>query len=203
MTHVLDCFDGAFVINADDQPERLSKVSLELARVGIPFERHSAITNARPSSLLRASEVSLTLSHCAIVNMARERRYKNVLILEDDVVFRPDFLEQWKRVSSQVGRLEYDLLYFYDWHAEQLPSEPHLARIIGTLCTHAYCVSARYYDSFLDTLDRYQQLAAIDQMLLRVDAEKWAIVPNLIGQEGGISSIYGAPRALRWSAQDG
>lgn len=191
------------MINADSHSERLSKVSRELSRVGIGFERYKAITDAHSSSGLRASEVGLTLGHCGIVSLARERRYKNVLIFEDDVVFRPDFLKRWGQVSLQVGRLEYDLLYFYDWQSEQAPSATHLVRISGTLCTHAYCVSARYYDSYLDTMDRYKQLAAIDQLLLRVDAEKWAIVPNLIGQDGGTSSIYGDHRTLRWSALDG
>jgi len=203
MELILDCFDAAFVINADAQTVRLSKVSEELTRVGITFERFPAVVSQFGPSNIRGSELGTLLSHCGVVTLAKQRNYRNVLVLEDDIVFRKDFTSRWSQLAPQVHQLEYDLLYFYDWSGNHAGDFPALTRIDGTVCTHAYCIAARYYDAFLKTLIEYKDLTAIDQILLRVYAEKWATVPNLVGQRAGLSTTANKQRPLRWSAKDG
>ncbi|MBN9614111.1 MAG: hypothetical protein BGO25_03595 [Acidobacteriales bacterium 59-55] len=203
MGPVLDLFDAAFLINADRDKARLDEAVLELARVGIEAERFAAITNARGNGNVRPEELGLTQSHSAVIETARQRGYTSVLILEDDVIFRDDFHDRWASIFSRIQPLTYDLLYFYDWHGTEQNGDPRLVNISGTLCTHAYAVSSRYYATYLLALQNYQQLGAVDQILLRLPAEKWAIVPNLVGQRGGTSTVYNCARSLRWSAVDG
>lgn len=203
MASVLNMFDAAFLINADRDKNRLDETISELTRVGIETERFPAIIDAEGNDNIRAAEVGLTLSHCAIVELASQRKYKSVLILEDDVIFRDDFPDRWASILPRIEFLTYDLFYFYDWQGPQQNGDPRLVNIPGTLCTHAYAVSSRYYPAYLEALRSYRHLGAIDQILLRLPAEKWATVPNLVGQRGGISTVYDCARELRWSAQDG
>jgi hypothetical protein len=203
MGSVLNVFDAAFLINADRDKARLDEALLELTRVGIEAERFSAITDAKKNGNIRPEELGLTQSHSAVIETARRREYKSVLILEDDVVFRDDFHDRWASVLTRIQSLAYDLLYFYDWHGTEQNGDPRLVNISGTLCTHAYAVSSRYYTTYLLALRSYQHLGAIDQILLRLPAEKWAIVPNLAGQREGMSTVYNCARNLRWSAVDG
>jgi hypothetical protein len=204
MPKILKCFDAAFVINADSQRGRLTKVTAEFQRIGISVERFAAITPTQPSGRLRPGEIGATLSHRAIVKCAKDRQYKNVLIFEDDVVFRPDFLSRWETIAFQVNDLNYDLFYFYDWlRPDQSSSIPTLTRITGTFCTHAYSVSAKYYDIYISAITNDVNNTSIDLILKKMAAEKWAVVPNLIGQDAGASTILGKHKSLRWSASDG
>lgn len=203
MRQVLDAFDAAILINDDAECDRLVRVTKELSRSGIEFERFPAIVAPAAASLILPRQLGATLSHYQVVRLAKDRCYESVLILEDDVILRPSFRSVWDMLSRQIWDLNYDLLYFYDWQGDQTRSTTCLVRIEGTLCTHAYAVSRRFYDSFLRIVCENQHLNPIDLILRSVEAEKWAIVPNLAGQDEGISTIYNAPRNRRWSAIDG
>ena len=202
MSTVLNCFDAAFVINADSESIRLERVAVELARVGVAFERIPAVTDACPSFRVRSGATATTLSHCAAVKLAQQRRYRNVLIFEDDAVLRRDFLDRWTLMHEEIRRLQYDLLYFYDWSCPRREGVSEIFRIQANLCTHAYAVSGKFFNRYQEILTRYQSAAAIDRILSKVTAQKWAIVPNLAGQASGVSTVYNYHKPLRWSVHD-
>ena len=202
-TGVLGCFDAAFVINADHHADRLTTATKELCRIGVSFERYPAITKIEEPTPLRPGELATTLSHCGVVKLAKDRGYHRVLIFEDDVIFRPDFVKRWSEIEDKVRTCSFDLFYLFDWHADQKEEMSSLKQISGTVCCHAYSVSAMFYDAYLDNVHRHRHLGAIDQLLLRLVATKWATTPNLAGQAAGVSTTYDRPFPLRWSAHDG
>ena len=202
MPRILNCFDAAFVINVDAETERFKKVSTELARVGIAFERLPGIVEGPPSPFIRTRSVCVTMSHCRAVNLARERGYSNVLIFEDDAIFRPDFLGQWRSLEHEVQNLAYDLFYFYDWSCEKAGTSYSITPITGTLCAHAYSVSSTFYDSYLTALTSLNHRAAIDRILFHIRASKWATIPSLVGQDAGMSTVYDYFKTARWSSHD-
>lgn len=197
---ILDVFDAAFLINADGQGDRLARSWKRLEVEGIPFERFPAIVASGGNDPVRAREIGCMSSHFEVVRIARERKLENVLIFEDDVVFRPGFQAKWNDITENVRKIKFDLFYFYDWggtKGSQLG--PWLHPIVGTLCTHAYAVGSGYYDRFLQS----PVTMAIDQALYHATCSKWGVTPGLVGQDAGYSTIYGKGRALRWSAADG
>ncbi len=197
---ILGVFDAAFLINASDQGARLANAWKWLEREGILFERFPAITVGGGMDALRAKELGCMLSHLEVVRIAKERKLGNVLIFEDDVVFRPYFKAVWNDIVESVRKVPFDLFYFYDWNgAKSSQPGPLLRPIVGTQCTHAYAVGADYYDQFL----QMPVAIAIDQALYLTECRKWAITPGLVGQAAGFSTIHGAERKLRWSAADG
>ncbi len=205
---VLDCFNHAFVINADTSAERLSRVTAELEAVGIArdrWERFSAIVPAADcrKPFLRPGEVGCILSHVAVVSLAKSRGYESVLILEDDATFRADFTQQWQRLQPQVKALTYDLFYFYDWgrRAAEPPATPTISAG-RTYCTHCYAVHSRYYDDFLKLTDNCPR--TIDTMLyITRSIRSFVVAPSIVGQFEGGSLITKEHRKTRWNIREG
>ena len=85
---VLNCFDHAFLINADRDVERLSQTLSELQRVNIIAERFPALTPNNRFDSIRPGMAGCALSHCKVIEIAKARGYRNILIFEDDVIFK-------------------------------------------------------------------------------------------------------------------
>lgn len=195
---VLGCFDHAFVINLSTDRDRMENTRAQLAAVGIPFERREGITACKLLPPKGANRLGCLLTHLAIVREARRRRYGSVVVIEDDIVLRPQFLDLWADVSPSLRSLRYDLLYFYRWKKRVPEHRPlNLVAIDGTLCTHFYAVHSRFYDRYIHIVER--QLAnprpkAIDLIFSSKAVRIFATSYNLVGQNAGPSRISLRPR---------
>lgn len=78
-----------FVVNLERRPDRLERVKKELEYIGWDYEVFKAIdTN---------SYMGITRSILEIINIAKERNYPRVMVIEDDIGFMPyakDFLNK-------------------------------------------------------------------------------------------------------------
>jgi glycosyl transferase, family 25 len=96
------------VINLDSSPERMSHMSTELARVGLPFIREQAVVGVNLSKehpdfsqwshrylhgrLWSPREFGCYLSHIKCLQKFLELNAEYVLILEDDVLIGDGFI---------------------------------------------------------------------------------------------------------------
>lgn len=88
-----------FVVNLERRPDRLESIKKEMEYLGWDFELFKAVdTN---------SHVGCTLSHTAILKIAKERGYKEVLIIEDDCVVMPYAKSLLKAIEDECQGLEY------------------------------------------------------------------------------------------------
>ncbi len=107
-----------------------------------------------------AGKAGCTLSHRNAIALAKERAWKNVLILEDDVSFNAAILVQWKRLMESMSVLPNDwiALYLYGHHpvspVRVVKSYPETTcyEIGGAIGAVAYIVNGRYYDELLRLL---------------------------------------------------
>lgn len=204
MNLVLNCFEAAFLINANGQFSRLASAMGELKKVGIEFERFPAVIPENIIGPKSSGAIACTLSHYEVVKLAKERGYMNVVIFEDDIIFRSTFLTVWEKIAEQLSHINYDLFYFYDWENLALSDlQPRITEITGTLCTHAYAVHSQFFEEFLDAVQKQAYDCVIDRILQPMTARKWAVIPNLVGQAEGESTVWGGCRNLRWCARDG
>lgn len=77
---VLERIDKIIYINLDKRKDRRQEVEQEFKTLGIPatkYERFPAISEYHPKE-------SCTRSHLAVLRLALERGYENILVLEDD-----------------------------------------------------------------------------------------------------------------------
>lgn len=100
-----------FLVNLDRNPERLAFMDEQLGRLGIRYERVSAVdgrlltTEEKKSQtnqiraffalnrMLLDGEIGCALSHLSIYRRMREKGLDCALVLEDDVVLEANFIE--------------------------------------------------------------------------------------------------------------
>jgi GR25 family glycosyltransferase involved in LPS biosynthesis len=70
-----------FVVNLETRPDRLEDIKFELDYIGWDYEVFSAVN--------RNSYMGCTLSHLGIINIAKERGYNRVMVIEDDCDVMP------------------------------------------------------------------------------------------------------------------
>ncbi|NDE14250.1 hypothetical protein EBZ80_04895 [bacterium] len=145
----MDLFGGVVYLNLDKRTDRRAEIERELASMGLVAERFAAIEKS-PGIL------GCSLSHLHILRMARERQWKNVLILEDDLRFLVDRDTFWDRLSRFFERHgdSYGVLMLDYCLERQEPVDDLVVRAIEAWSAAAYLVSERVYDRLIGVYER-------------------------------------------------
>src|SRR4030095_5667581 len=89
-------------------------------------------------------------SNLSVIQLAREMRWPEVLIFEDDVVFDEDFGRQFPEFIAQRSP-DWDMVFFGGLHRiEPERVSENLLRVSFTTSTYAYAVRDTVYSAFLD-----------------------------------------------------
>jgi GR25 family glycosyltransferase involved in LPS biosynthesis len=150
------------------------------------------------------------LSHRRALELARDRGWKRVLVLEDDVEFCSDFLSSVNELGLAMSdsSFDWDVIYLGFTNAKGpfktrklLAGNRHLAQIFGCHCAHAYIVNLRTRNWLLRKLPDESLIwpwlafhRAIDRWLsshLGIKFKIFAVSPPLINQRPGYSNILG------------
>jgi hypothetical protein len=91
-----------FVINLKRRPDRLEKIVEELKYVGWEYEIFEAIDTK--------SYVGCALSHFAIIEIAKERKYSSVMVIEDDCSFMPYAKDLIDKIDESINNLDYAII---------------------------------------------------------------------------------------------
>lgn len=91
-----------FVINLESRPDRLEQIQFELDYVGWDYEVFKAIN--------KNSYMGCTLSHLSIINIAKERGYDRVLVIEDDCSFMPYVKTFIEDLENQIDGIEFGVM---------------------------------------------------------------------------------------------
>ena len=173
--------DHTFVINLAHRTDRRAQVTAELAGIGYESaERFDAygVNNPPPERYTQGIEnfqmsgwYGNKFSHYAVIEAAKERHSRSVMVFEDDVTFHPKFNAIVGLALDQLKHLDWDWLQFggnhryfggidteaspidgmkYAYPKDGLaPVMPNLARIQKMLTAHAYVVKDSVYDFIL------------------------------------------------------
>jgi hypothetical protein len=201
---ILECFDHAFVLNLPCDIQRMSDTREELKRCNISFERLNGVTVNSSGDFKKCGILGALSAHISAVKIAQERGYISTLIIEDDIILRPNFCDLWADTIPELHRLSYDLFFFYRWTLR-----PALVRPLGvmqiekTVCTHFYAVHSKFYQLYINFAEN--QLKAlrpknIDEIFKAPEVNIWATSYNLAGQRSGQSNVT---RSIRQTASFG
>jgi GR25 family glycosyltransferase involved in LPS biosynthesis len=149
---ILSKLGGVFYINLDRRPDRRSEIEEELMQYGI----YTGYTNVERFPAIDTPGkgiVGCTYSHLAVYKLAKERGYKNVLILEDDFVFikkREDVYENLRKLFD--SEMEYDVcMLAYNNVKSALPTEyDFLLKIVESQTASGYIVNSSMYDRLIE-----------------------------------------------------
>ncbi|MGB3310638.1 MAG: glycosyltransferase family 25 protein [Nodosilinea sp.] len=156
----IDYFDRVYVLNLPERRDRRNDMVKELNRVGLPLtpgkvEIFAAIRPADPGSFEGIGFRGCYLSHLEMFKQARDAGAKNLLILEDDLQFRPDFCDHEDAVLQELINQDWDTVqfsYMADWadpNAEiSFPLlQPFAGEVIGT---HFHAINGKMLQPMID-----------------------------------------------------
>lgn len=186
--------DHIFYINLDYREDRKEEIEEEIEKYGLneKTERFSGIR------VVEQGILGCTKSHLAVLKLAKERGYKNVLVLEDDFEFvlsKEDF-EKSLHIFFDSG-IEYDVCmfsYLLQKENEAFVEEcPILNRIIEAQTASGYLVNEKYYDTIIALYEwawplleqtKAHWLYANDQCWKSLQkTDRWFYFKNRIGKQ--------------------
>ena len=138
-------------INLQRRSDRREEIEEELEKMNLTEK--SERFNAIPHTL---GTIGCGQSHLAVLKLAKERNYKNILILEDDFTFLvsktvlEDQLTQFfdSKIPYDVCMISHNVL-----QSEELPNNTLLARILEGQTASGYIVAQHYYDTLIKLLE--------------------------------------------------
>lgn len=190
MPDPFDLFDAIYCINLDSRPDRWHAAQQELQRVGIAgrVERFAAIVPENGPS-----GEGCARSHQEIVRAAHAAGRRNVLVLEDDVVFAWDTATTLRLAQQQLTGRHWDVLYLGATAFQLLENvSANLVRIRNCYATHAICYNASIYPVVLEQLRPGEHL--IDVWLsiqVQPHFRCLGVYPLVASQRAGYSDISG------------
>jgi glycosyl transferase family 25 len=183
---ISDYIPMIFYINLDHRTDRKEALEKELIELGLPFERFPAIKH-------EFGAVGCSMSHVAVLKLAKERKYPRVLILEDDFTFVVN-KDNVERIISQVRNegKPYDvcMISYNILQSEELP-ETYWRKMTNGQTTSGYIIQEHYYDTLLKVIEpsiplleqtRQQGSYAIDVVMKQLQpSDKWYYISERIG----------------------
>jgi len=152
----MDFIDKVFYINLDRRKDRNLEVIEELEKMKIPKEKIERFRGipTQPGC------IGCSLSHLAILKLAKVRKYSNVLIFEDDIQFltSPEQFEENLKYVFTCG-VPWDVFILdCNLHKSQ-PINEKIKRVLNARTTLAYIVNCKYYNTLIDNFEEgVQQL---------------------------------------------
>lgn len=173
-------FDKIFIINLDSRLDKWIHMERVMEKNNIKnYERFSGIVPTDEDIIKYGFDLSpnfdmsydketynrgslgCLLSHVSVVRIAKERGYKNVVILEDDMYFVEDWERKLKDTMIELEKVEWDMFYLY--FSPIMPQiysgkfNDILNRSIRIISAAAYVVNESIYDIILDNAINYKR----------------------------------------------
>lgn len=139
-----ELFGGVFYINLDHRTDRREQIEGELNKLGLKYERFSAIKRDH-------GPVGCGLSHLAVLKIAKERNLKNVFIFEDDLQLIVEPSTFWTEMNKFFSsNIEYDVLFSSYNMYKSAPFNDIVRKVLDTQTASSYIVNNHYYDTLIN-----------------------------------------------------
>ena len=138
--------DKIYYINLKKRADRREQIEKELNEFGLKYERFEAIETHG------FGIHGCGLSHLAVLKLAKENNYENVLILEDDFTFLVSKDEFEQQLTSFFDlKLPFDVLMLSNYLNQYEDTEyGFINKVKDAQGADAYLVNKKYYDILID-----------------------------------------------------
>lgn len=163
---------GATVITLEETPNRLAGFMVEWERAAIPNLPLTVATDHLDVDPVRGCWSAHVAALVASTGPT--------LLLEDDVIFHPDFTHEIDYPD------DWEIMYFGGYFPRRPPDAAPVHQVWRSGMTHGYAVKDPQHVAEL--LGPYKKGRNVGAMLCRLKVMKYAVNPNTIGQGGGRES---------------
>lgn len=169
MSHNLD---KIFYINLDKRTDRREEIEKEL-------QKYNLYDNAERFPAIHTPEQGIlgcTMSHLATIKLAKERNYKQVLIVEDDFYFiipKEEFENEL--ITFFESKIPFDACMISYNIIQSVPTEyPFLQKIIEAQTASGYIIHQSLYDPLIKVLeDAIEPLRETHQHWIYANDQIW------------------------------
>jgi hypothetical protein len=192
-------FDQVYCINLKRRTDRRAHAESEFKKHGIEVEWIEGIDSKElslPATLISSDgtpvmpgDLGCTASHSKVCKLAKERGFKNYLVIEDDAIFCKNFIELFPLYIVQVPN-DYDFLYIGgSINGEQYAISENVVKSTNVYTTHAMAVKETVYDALIEVWEKQNEKVDLCVASLQSRFNTYAFRPFLIGQRPSYSDI--------------
>lgn len=192
----MELLEHTLYINLEQRRDRREHAEAEFKKLGVHAERVNAVK-------LEACSVGCTLSHIKCIKLAKERKYEQVFICEDDITFtNPELFKEQLTKFYENDDILWDILIIGGNNIPPFQKvESYCARIFNCQTTTGYIIKESYYDTLLanfkesaDNLIKYPERKrefAIDIYWKRLQIQDfwYMLMPSTVTQYESYSDI--------------
>ena len=164
--------DKIIFINLEKRKDRLLEIENELDKFNLEYERFNAIEH-------ECGIVGCGFSHLAVLKIAKEKNYKNILILEDDFTFivtKEEFEMELNRFFNNVSEYDVCMISCNVKEKETIDKLPFIDRIIFGQTASGYIVNNHYFDKLIE-------LYEYNIPLLEKTREHWTYANDIVWKQ--------------------
>lgn len=204
-----DKFDKIYYLNLDSREDRKSRIEDHFNKFKITAERIPG-TIVTPEQVTRYNEgmvldeynlglaparIGCAATQLKAVQAAKDANAKNVLIFEDDAFIFEEHIEALKEALKELEYLpKWDMLFLgANVLAPIHQIAPHVGKLTGAYCAHAYVINAHFFDKILEY--KFEQFKAYDEYLFNEmrnpNYNIYAVLPIVATQYESYSNIEG------------
>jgi GR25 family glycosyltransferase involved in LPS biosynthesis len=175
-------FPPILIINLHHRKDRWKQITSQLDSHGVQYERVDAIKH-------KEGWKGASLSHKKCYEIAKERKYPWVLILEDDCLFQKNGMRRFRELLPLLWekRPEWDVFTGGSVNitkACRIQTNPPLFELISW-SAHFVLAHESAYDKLIKMID----LGHCPDCFRRVKIRSWATYPHIATQQPGYSDI--------------
>jgi len=187
-------FDKIYVINLDKRVDRYDLFKKEMSKYGIEnVERFPAIDGNKIENInspLLKGEIGVLCSHLEIIKKSKEEGFKNILILEDDVIFT-DEITNLENYMNLVPK-DWDFIYFGGNHVYgtlPTPINEKILKLNYTVALHCVAINSTMFDIIEVILPKMEKQVDAYYAGLHKLFNAYGFYPNIAKQRNGFSDI--------------
>ena len=201
-------FDKIFVINLAERKDRWDDCIKQFKKYNITnYERFNAIkpkledidkeqykdiwVEYKDNEKYICGAMGCKFSHLQVIKICKERKYKQVLILEDDFLLCNNFNNEITNLFKNLD-LKWSMFYLgCSWYRKSLEVKNHtnIRKAIGVLAAHAYILKDIVFDRFITEIEN--STIELDNVYKNLQKRNkiYMCNPSLITQKNGFSNI--------------
>lgn len=184
-------FDQIYYINLDNRTDRLNSISQQLLENNISAKRVRGIIPDDNPHPINNGQLGCLLSHLSIITDAMINNYNSILILEDDTIFKKNFISLFSRLIYYLPT-QWHMIYLCGNHFGGIEHvNDYIYKSNGTLSTNAYGINKSIFHRLYAALTTKPYNSPVDSIYcsLHKDVLAYVSVPNLCYQMAGFSDI--------------
>ena len=180
--NINDYFDNIYVLNLDRSTDRYLKIKNKLESLNIKYQRFSAVDGKNINDneydfskfvqgrgmIENKYALGCLRSHISIIKDAKDKGYKKILILEDDILVSKDIHVYFQKLRNIDN---WKLLYFgssqYNWDVQFIDDFYYAKRTLGTF---SYALDHTIYDQILSS---NKEELSFDNLIVKSLQEKF------------------------------